>query len=97
MSDLSFLKSKKLSDEQKGILAIVEMNKNEKRKEIKKTVIIGRLRVTFHWQSKKSFWGRFGGGWNWILGFEASGSTLILNLLVCSLRFYIAKAEGRTP
>lgn len=35
---------------------------------------------------KAGLMGRFGGGWNWVLGFQASGPTLILNLLVVSLR-----------
>lgn len=33
-----------------------------------------------------AFWGRFGGGWNWKLGFQAGGSTLIISLLVGDLR-----------
>lgn len=30
--------------------------------------------------------GRFGGGWNWSLGFEASSTTVILNLLFGYIR-----------
>lgn len=30
--------------------------------------------------------GRFGGGWNWSVGVQAGGRTLILNLLVVSVR-----------
>lgn len=30
--------------------------------------------------------GRFGGGWNWKLGFQAGGKTLIISLLVFSIR-----------
>lgn len=82
-----------VAPEEKGILAICRLNKLEKRTEIKKTWNIGRLRVTFHWRSRKNLWGRFGGGWNWIVGFEIGGSTIILNLLICSLRFSIREKE----
>jgi len=50
---------------------------------------VGRLELGFSWTSKKNLWGRFGGGWNWKLGFQSGGRTLILNLLVFSLRFTI--------
>lgn len=45
----------------------------------------GRLRVRFEWRRVHKCWGRFGGGWNWILGVQFSGTCLVLNLLVCSL------------
>ncbi len=40
------------------------------------------------WQQNKRslFMGRFGGGWNWNLGFQAGGRTIILNLLWGSVR-----------
>lgn len=37
--------------------------------------------------SKADLFGRFGGGWNWNLGFQAGGSTLIINLLTFYIRF----------
>jgi hypothetical protein len=46
----------------------------------------GRYLFQYSHRSKENLMGRFGGGWNWNLGFQASGSTLILNLLVASLR-----------
>ncbi len=30
--------------------------------------------------------GRFGGGWQWEVGFQVAGSTVILNFLIFSLR-----------
>ena len=75
-----------LTDEQKGILAVVELNKIVPRLEVKKEWRLGRLRFVYNWRSKKNLWGRFGGGWNWELGFMAGGKTVILNLLVASLR-----------
>lgn len=75
-----------ISAEEKGILGVVRLNKVLPRVEIKKSVQVGRLKITFNWRSKKNFWGRFGGGWNWILGFEVGGNTIIFNLLICSVR-----------
>ncbi len=71
--------------ETKGILAICALNKLEDRGEIRKHFNIGALRVSFCWKSSKCFMGRFGGGWQWALGFRSSRSTLLLNCLVFSL------------
>lgn len=58
---------------------------------------IGRLRVKWEWRSKHCFWGRFGGGWNWKVGIQAGGSSMIVELLVCSLRFDVEeKISGGT-
>lgn len=84
-----------ISDYEKAIIGVIHMNQAEKRQEIRKQFHLSRLEMTFHWQSKKSLWGRFGGGWNWILGFEAAGRTIIFNLLICSLRFHWKKAKGK--
>jgi len=43
------------------------------------------------YRSKENLWGRFGGGWNWKLGFQAGGSTVIISLLVCEIRICIKK------
>lgn len=60
-------------------------------KRIEKETKIGRLRIVFDFVSKDSFMGRFGGGWNWKLGFQIGGKTIILNLLIFSLRIEIEK------
>lgn len=60
---------------------------------IRKEIVIGKLYMQFLWRSKKHFWGRFGGGWNWKLGFQIGGSTVIVNLLTFSLRFWWKKNE----
>lgn len=57
-----------------------------------KTITIGRIEITFLWRSRKVL-GRFGGGWNWNLGFQAGGNTLILNLLVFSIIFAFLREE----
>ena len=75
-----------LTDEEKGILEIVKLNKELPRTEIKKKWRVLGFNITYNWQSSKNLWGRFGGGWNWELGFQASRSTLILNVLVFSIR-----------
>lgn len=47
---------------------------------------VGPWHVKFEIKPKNQSWGRFGGGWNWVLGFQIGGSTAILNLLVASIR-----------
>lgn len=85
------MKNEDITGEEQGILAIVRLNKSLPRNEIVKRIEIGRVRVGFRWQSKKNLWGRFGGGWNWHLGFQAGGNTLIFNLLICSIRVELLK------
>jgi hypothetical protein len=82
-----------LSDNEKAIINVCRMNKAEKRIEIRERFNIGRLEVDFSWRSKKNLWGRFGGGWNWKLGFQSSGRNIIFSLLVCELSFYFKKRE----
>lgn len=45
--------------------------------------IAGYERAKWGWLRNKNSpgFGRFGGGWNWCLGFNAGGSTIIFNLL----------------
>ena len=45
------------------------------------------LRVTYHYHSRRPF-GRFGGGWQWKVGIQATGSLrcVIISLLVASVR-----------
>lgn len=45
-----------------------------------------KLKGNFTIRSKTNSWGRFGGGWNWKLGFQAGGSTIIISLLIAELR-----------
>lgn len=44
------------------------------------------MRASVSRRPKSALWGRFGGGWNWSLGFQAGGRTLIVNLLTFSVR-----------
>lgn len=69
-------------------IAIMRLNKAEypKRNWIHREWKWGRYEFTFQWRNKNSLWGRFGGGWQYELGFQAGGRTIIFNLLVCSLR-----------
>ena len=75
------------------VVAVVRHNQQTKTLEITKRCRLGRLEITFNWRSRKNLWGRFGGGWNWELGFQASTTTIIINLLVFSLRFYWGKRK----
>ena len=75
----------KPTEQEQGWLAIMRLNKAEKRVEIDKKLTLGPVLVRFHWRSKKSLWGRFGGGWNWKLGVQWGSTTAIFSLLVCDL------------
>jgi len=75
-----------LQDEEKFYVSIMRLNKGWPKREVYKDFSMGRLRLTFHWRSKKNLWGRFGGGWNWALGFEASKTCILLNLLIATFR-----------
>jgi len=74
--------------EQEGILAICALNRLEQRREIYKKIKIGGVGISFHWRSSKCLWGRFGGGWQWAVGFEASNRTLLLNCLIFSVMIW---------
>ena len=52
---------------------------------------IGRLSLAFEWRSRDNLFGRFGGGWQWMIGcctggWHSGGITSLLNLLVCTFR-----------
>ena len=54
------------------------------------------LRIVFTWKSSKCLWGRFGGGWQWAVGFEASRNAIIFNLLICSISISWYKKKETT-
>ena len=62
-------------------------------KRIQKEIKIDRLRIVFNFKSKDCFMGRFGGCWNWKVGFQAGGRTIIFNLLVFSVRFEVQRRK----
>ena len=61
------------------------------------------IRITHTWslcsrfecRSRKSLWGRFGGGWNWKLGIQAGGTTIIFSMLICEVTFYLQSREAQ--
>jgi len=63
-------------------------------KRIRKSWKVKRLTIIFEHRNKKEPMGRFGGGWNWELGFQAGGNSLILNFLISSLRFNLKRKES---
>lgn len=63
----------------------------EKPKSIQRKWQIGRLEIAFTWNSSVHFWGRFGGGWNWALGFQASRRSILLSLLICYVVFTLKR------
>lgn len=60
-------------------------------------------RVTYSRRTRDEHMGRFGGGWQWALGFEAGArhrdgaQTVIVNLLVCSVRVEYKPKTPRRP
>ena len=86
-----------LTDAEKGAIGLMRYNeatrKDRYRGEINWSRNLGRIKVSVTKKSRKRLWGRFGGGWNWELGFQASRSTVILNLLVLSVRIYRRKKD----
>jgi len=60
-------------------------------KRIKKETKICRLRLVFNFVSKDCPMGRFGGGWDWEVGFQVGETTIIFNLLIFSLRIEVQK------
>lgn len=88
-------KREMLTDEEKTIINVVRLNRITPRDEIVIKRRLGRIEVTFKWRSKSNFMGRFGGGWNWVLGLQIGGKTLIINILVCSVRIaWTTKTTG---
>ena len=57
---------------------------------------IGKCRFVAQQKSAKAAWGRFGGGWNWSLGIQGGGTTVIINLLVLAIRLEWSN-ERRPP
>ena len=54
-------------------------------------IVIGRITIKIE-QRKSKGWGRFGGGWNWVLGIQVGSTSLIINLIILSIRIsYIKK------
>lgn len=52
-----------------------------------KHMILGKVSITYSHKKPSELWGRFGGGWNWKLGFQASRTMVIFSLLVAELIF----------
>jgi len=49
------------------------------------------IKITYSHKKPTEFWGRFGGGWNWKLGFQMGGNTLLISLLICEISIVIIK------
>lgn len=82
-----------ISPKEAFYLWVMRRNEKEKTDRVKRAITIGRLTIDYERRRKTEFWGRFGGGWNWNLGFQASGRTIIFNLLISSVRFHLAEKE----
>ncbi len=53
-----------------------------------------KVSIKLSMRTKKRPLGRFGGGWNWKLGFQAGGRTVIFSLLVLEVRIDWSKRNA---
>ena len=60
--------------------------------EFRKRWEFGRFSIKFSWRDSEGM-GRFGGGWNWSIGFRLSKSTILFSLLFCELTFTLSKPK----
>ena len=49
------------------------------------------IKISYSHKKSTELWGRFGGGWNWKLGFQIGGNTLLISLLIYEIRIVIIK------
>lgn len=57
----------------------------------KEWIILGR-RVKYEHRDRSGM-GRFGGGWNWQVGIQVGGNTVIINLLVAALQIDLKRRD----
>ncbi len=53
-----------------------------------------KVEITYSHRSPDNFMGRFGGGWNWMVGFRVGGQTLIAHCLVFDIIFHWEKKNA---
>ncbi len=76
-----------LTTKERFILDMVRYNKlTPVSTRIDKRFKIGRFNIHIEWKTSSNLLGRFGGGWNWKIGIMFSKTTVIINLLVMSIR-----------
>ena len=54
---------------------------------------IGRLEIFVSMRSKNNAWGRFGGGWNWKLGLQAGGRTVVISFLIIEVMLSVKRKK----
>lgn len=79
----------------RAILWICRYNRANPPIEITKKTKFAGFEIVFNWRSSKNLWGRFGGGWNWKLGVMIGGTTVILDILIFSIRINKARQENK--
>lgn len=92
MSDVNRPTENDLTPRERGIIDMVRFNDVTPRLEVRRDWKLWRWEFSYRRKSSKNLWGRFGGGWNWKLGIDIGGSTIILNLLVANLRISRVKS-----
>lgn len=51
----------------------------------RKVVQFGRWKIRAEMRSKNGWMGRFGGGWNYKLGIDVGGRTVLINLFIMTI------------
>ena len=85
------MKEELLTDDEVRMLNVVRYNKLVGR--IQKKARLGRLHLKFEWRSSSNLWGRFGGGWQWAVGFKASSRSIVIHLFICYVSLHLARKE----
>jgi hypothetical protein len=82
-----------LSGPELGMIQVIRHNRENPAKGKRWGLNVGRLKIRYERRFASNLWGRFGGGWQWKLGLQASRSTIIFNLLVATLTvsWYVRK------
>ncbi|KKN81375.1 hypothetical protein LCGC14_0319880 [marine sediment metagenome] len=66
--------------------AMVEHNEAHPQRSSERHWSMAGFEFNYERRDPKHHWGRFGGGWDYRLGIDVGGSTVIVNLLVASVQ-----------
>ena len=92
---MSDKKQQEITSEEGFWVNVMRLNRAIKTKGINKTWELRRLTIRFRWDRKSNLWGRFGGGWNWKLGFQAGGRCIIFSLVIFEITFLVTGKDRR--
>lgn len=82
-----------VSEQEAACIWLMRLNAATPVLKIDRSFQIWNLRFRFSWRSAKNLWGRFGGGWNWKLGFTAGSTTVVVHLLIAEVSVSYVKPK----